>query len=126
MVIQLQQFIPGHGPVGGLPDFVEDPINRHPGNADLPRNFGGTVPSADELPNASSINPRLGAGVDALLLGTGYALGLTLAPDVGLELGEHGQHAEEGAASRCRRIDALLDNPEVAAKDALCHNGMCL
>ncbi len=95
--------------------FFQDAIDRHPGDAELASNGCRPLSFIDHEPDLLTVNARLGACVDALTLGSRNALCLTLAPHVGLELGEHRQHAEEGTAGRSRCVDALLDNPQVSA-----------
>jgi hypothetical protein len=68
-----------------------------------------------ETPSATPVDPRVAVRVDARLLGFGNALGLAFAAHVGLELGEHRQHAEEGTPGRGAGINALFDHSKVGA-----------
>ena len=77
--------------------------------------IGGPIPISYKLLNAAAINSRLAAAIGACFLGAGNSLSLTLASHICLELSEHGQHAEECAARRSRRIGAPLDDPEMNA-----------
>jgi hypothetical protein len=63
-----------------------------------------------------AVNSWLATSVDTLLLGPSNPLGLPFASYTGLELSEHGQHSEEGAACRSARIDALFYNSEMRSR----------
>ena len=93
--------------------FRDHAVDGHARDTQRPGRGGGSLTGGDEVQYTFPIDARLPSRVDARLLRLGNALGLAIPPDIGLELGEHGQHAEEGPASRCRCIDALLDHPEM-------------
>ena len=61
------------------------------------------------------VDPGWAAAIGAALLRRGDPLGLALAAQVGLELGEDAEHVEECLAGRGRGVHGLLGGSEMGA-----------
>jgi hypothetical protein len=86
----------------------QHPINRRTANVQSLRDLSGAEPLGPELPHLCLINGRLPAPVRTRRLGLGDSFELTLAPQVGFELGEHAEHVEKALAGRRAGVDRLL------------------
>ena len=91
-------------------------IHLPPRDTELPRNGGPAVTLSGESQDGLPVDAALAALIDFRLLRLLNALGLPLAAQVRLELGEDAQHVEERLARRRARGDWLLGRLE---RDAL-------
>lgn len=91
----------------GLLRRLDRPVDARSSDPELPSDRRGALPLPYQRPHGFRID-RARPLVDASRLGLGDPLGLALAPEVGLELGEDPEHVEEGLAGGGRRVDRLL------------------
>src|SRR3954463_15176604 len=86
----------------------QSPINGSATDPQLARDLGGAQALRMQSTDALVIDRPLAALVGASGLGCRDAFKLPLAPEIGLELGEHTEHVEEGLAGRGAGVDRLL------------------
>ena len=86
----------------------QHPINRRAANVQPLRDLSGAEPFGLEFFHRYLINGRLPALVHPLGLGLGDTFKLTLAPQVGFELGENAKHIEEALPGSRAGVDRLL------------------
>jgi hypothetical protein len=94
-------------------DLVQHAVYRAARHAEFAGDGGRTTPLSLEHTDAFAVKARYATLVDAVALRFGDTFHLALAADVRFEGGEHGQHAEERAPGRGRRIDVLLNDLQV-------------
>src|SRR5580692_3225487 len=93
---------------GGLMLVPQKPVHAGPCDAEAACYFGATRALGRQLAHQASVDGRPAALVDAAGLGCGNPLKLAFLAQVGLELGEHGEHVEERLARGGAGVDRLL------------------
>jgi hypothetical protein len=88
-------------------------IDACPANAEPSRNIGRTeLLLVPKLVDDRGIDFRLSPLIDTARLRCGISFGLAFLPQVGLELGEHPKHVEEGLTGSGARVDRLFSRAQ--------------
>src|SRR6516225_10040194 len=93
----------------------EQPIHRGASDPHGPGNLGGAFFVAIQLPHLISVDRGGTALVPAIRLGLCDAFELTLAPQIGFELSEYGEHAEKSLTARIAGVDVGIQHPQRGA-----------
>jgi len=87
----------------------------HPGNPQLPCDFGRPFPVLLQSDHRLPVDPRFATLVHPIRFRFGDPLQLPFASQVGLELRKHRQHVQKGLACCGRGVDELVDGFEERA-----------